>query len=130
MKAAMLAGLSVFILFGTALGQEKSADAGTTIRGCLQRSAQNDLMVESEGTSYALRGIGDKLDGEVGHWLEVKGVLVNDTKAKTGVRATNKQSNMSDASSEATGKTLQVADVTADVHRVADHCLSSIETHR
>jgi hypothetical protein len=130
MKVALLAGLSVFILFGAALGQEKSADTGTTIRGCLQRSAQNDLVVESEGTSYALRGIGDKLDGELGHWLEVKGVLVSNTKAKAAAGSVKKQSNMRDPGTAAARRTLQVADVTADVHRVADHCLSSSETHR
>jgi hypothetical protein len=129
MKVVIMAGLSAFMLFGTALGQQSSAqDASTTIRGCLQRSAQNDLLVESDGTSYALRGIGDKLDGEVGHWLEVKGVLVSNTNPKTAARAETERSNMSDPDNVAASKTLQVADVLSDVHRVADHCLSSSET--
>ena len=84
-----------------------------TVFGCIERSEQNYLIVDKEGSSSVLAGVGDQLDGEVGHTLEVKGTLV-----KTAL----KQSRKDDDSATVPKGSLRVANVLDDVHRVGDRC--------
>jgi len=70
---------------------------------------------------YALRGVGDKLNGQVGREVEVTGEL-HPGSIKTGVRSTKAGSNPSDTVHGVEGVPLQVADVAKDVRTLARHC--------
>lgn len=93
-----------------------------TVRGCLQRTRQNYLVVDRRGLPYAPKGVGYKLDADVGHEVEVTGKLTNEI--KTGVRSQEQGSNPSDTVRAVDGPTLQVLDVTSDVRKIADKCSS------
>jgi hypothetical protein len=93
--------------------EANSSEELTTVFGCIERSQQNYLIVDKQGSSYILAGVGDQLDGEVGHTLEVKGTLI-----KTAL----KQSRKSDDSASIPKGSLRVGNVLDDVHRVGDHC--------
>lgn len=115
----LIKNVTVFCLFaivciGNALGQPQRKDAeDTRILGCIQRSDQNYTIVDSHGSSYVLTGVGEQLVGEVGHTLEVRGTLVDNT-------ARSQADNPSENGIPV--KLLRVANVTEDVHRVGDHC--------
>jgi len=99
-----------------------STDDVTTVRGCLNRLRGNYLVIENRtGLVYALRGVGDKLEGRQGQDFEVKGQL-HPGSVKTGVRATKAGSNPADTIHGVDGVPLQVADVSTDVKTVAKKC--------
>ena len=51
-----------------------SASKATTVRGCLERSRGNYLLVEDRtGLIYALKGVDGNLDGQVGREIAVTG---------------------------------------------------------
>jgi hypothetical protein len=102
------------LIGGSAFGQQQAQQTaednpGTTIvLGCIQRSTQDYTIVDSHGSTYLLAGVGNQLDREVGHTLQVRGTIV---KEPTNLGIASKGS-------------LQVQSVAADVHRVADRCAS------
>ncbi len=131
-KKTLATMASFLILCGAAWSQQGSsmapssgtaADSGITkVRGCLNRERGNYLVVEDKtGLVYALRGVGDKLEGRQGQQVEVTGQL-HPGSQKTGVRSAKSGSNPSDTLHGVDGVPLQVADVNSDVKTVAKHC--------
>jgi len=109
----------------TASAQESDANrqsSSTTVRGCLTKSRGNYLVVEDKtGLVYALKDVGSKLNGQIGHEVEVTGEVQSGT-MKTGVRSTKEGSNPSDTVHGVDGTPLQVNDVTTGVRTVSQHC--------
>jgi hypothetical protein len=102
-----------------------SASKATTVRGCLERSRGNYLLVEDKtGLIYALKGVDGKLDGQVGREIAVTGQLLTGT-IKTGIRSEKQGSNPSDTIHGIEGSPFQVADVHKDVRRIATHCTAA-----
>ena len=93
-----------------------------TVRGCLQRSRQNYVVVDRHGWPYVLKGVGSKVDAEVGHEVEVRGKLSEDV--KSGVRPEKEGSNPADTVHSVDGATVEILNVSSDVRRVADTCPS------
>ena len=91
-----------------------------TVRGCLQRSRQNYVVVDRHGWPYVLKGVGNKVDTEVGHEVEVRGKLSEDV--KSGVRPEKEGSNPSDTVHSVDGATVEILNVASDIRRVADKC--------
>lgn len=123
MKAIAAVAVCAIAIVGTVCAQSNKQDDSDvmTVRGCLQKSRQNYLVVDKRGFSYALKGVADKLSTEVGHEVEVKGKLTNDI--KTGVRPEKQGSNPSDTVRGVDGAaTLQVSNVDADVRTIANKC--------
>lgn len=97
----------------------------TTVRGCLISSRGNYIVVEDRtGLAYALQGVDDRLNGFVGHEIEVSGQL-RPGSMKTGVSSTKIGSNPSDTVHGIDGVPLQVGDVTRDVRMVAKKCTAA-----
>jgi hypothetical protein len=117
-----------------ALAQQTAAPAdssatppcgGTTVRGCLNSSRGNYIVIEDKtGLVYALRGVGDKLNSRVGREVEVTGQL-HPGSMKTGVRSSKDGSNPSDTVHGVEGVPLQVADVSKDIRTVAKRCTAA-----
>lgn len=113
--------IPVLAAVGTMAAAQESA-SNTTVRGCLSRSRGNYLVVEDKtGLVYALKGVGSKLNGQVGHEVEVTGSLQPGT-VKTGVRDTKDGSNPSDTIHGVDGTPLQVNNVDTDVRTISKHC--------
>jgi hypothetical protein len=104
-----------------------ASSSNTTVRGCLRSSRGNFIVIE-DGTNlaYALRGVGNTLNGFNGHEVEVKGEL-HPGSMKTGVRSSKEGSNPADTVHGIEGIPLQVADVSKDVRTVAKHCKAADE---
>jgi len=89
-----------------------------TVRGCLNRSRGNYLVVEDKtGMTYALRGVGSTLDGRVNHEVQVAGTLEPGSQ-KTGTRSQKQGSNPSDTVHGVDGTPLYVSDPNADIKTV------------
>jgi hypothetical protein len=89
-----------------------------TVRGCLNRSRGNYLVVEDKtGMTYALRGVGNKLDSRVNHEVQVAGTLEPGSQ-KTGVRSQKQGSNPADTIHGVDGTPLYVSDINADIKTV------------
>lgn len=99
-------------------GEQAKEENTTTVLGCIQRSSENYMIVDSHGSSYLLTGVGDQLVREVGHTLEVKGTLVDET------QPSRKYGDSFDESHNGIKGSLRVANVESDVHRVGDRCAS------
>src|SRR5580692_7004078 len=98
-----------FLLIGLgAVAQEASAAPATTgsnsapaasvstVRGCLDGQRGNYIVVEDKtGLLYVLKGVGNKLDAQLHHEVEVKGRLRSGT-IKTGVNPMKTGSSPSD----------------------------------
>lgn len=98
------------------------AESVTTIRGCLSHSRGNYIVVEDKtGLTYALKGVGNKLDGQLGHEVSVTGRLQPGT-MKTGVRSAKEGSNPTDTVHGVDGTPFQVNDVRRDVQTISTHC--------
>jgi hypothetical protein len=94
----------------------------TTVTGCLQRSRGNYVLVEDQtNLAYVLKGVGNKLEHEVHHQIEVKGRVLPGT-VKTGIRSEKAGSNPADTTHGVDGVPFQVADVQADVRTVSEKC--------
>jgi hypothetical protein len=101
---------------------DASASHVSTVRGCLDGQRGNYIVVEDKtGLVYALRGVGNKLDRQVHHEVEVKGQVQPGT-IKTGVNPTKAGSNPSDTEHGVDGVPLQVANVQTDVRTIAKSC--------
>ncbi len=93
-----------------------------TVRGCLDGSRGNYVLIEDRSSMvYVLKGVGNKLDGQLHHEVEVKGRMLPGT-IKTGIRDEKVGSNPSDTVHGVDGVPLQVADPATDVRMIAKHC--------
>jgi hypothetical protein len=129
-----LTAAAVLCMSIVAVGQQSQtqpssdANSGTpgpgpaTVRGCLEGSRGNYVVVE-DGTSlaYVLKGVGNKLDGQLHHDVEVKGKILPGT-VKTGVRSQKAGSNPSDTVHGVDGVPFQVEDVKNDIRTLSRHC--------
>jgi len=98
------------------------ARSATTVRGCLEGSRGNYVLVEDQtNLAYVLKGVGNKLDAQLQHEVEVKGQLLPGT-IKTGLRPEKAGSNPSDTVHGVDGLPLQVADIKNDVRTISKHC--------
>jgi hypothetical protein len=98
------------------------ASNSSTIRGCLEGQRGNYILVEDKtGLTYVLKGVGNKLDGQVHKQVEVKG-RVRSGIIKTGVNPTKAGSNPSDTTRGVDGVPLEVADVQSDIRTISKHC--------
>jgi hypothetical protein len=125
-----------FLLIGlAALAQQPStppAASGTasaphvsTVQGCLDGQRGNYIVVEDKtGLVYALKGVGNKLDGQLHHEVEVKGRIRSGT-IKTGVNPSKAGSNPSDTEHGVDGVPLQVANVQTDIRTISKNCTAA-----
>jgi hypothetical protein len=103
---------------GVAVPARKAA----TVRGCLEGERGNYILIENNTSLvYVLKGVGNKLDSQLHHEVEVRGRTLPGT-VKTGVRPEKAGSNPSDTVHGVDGTVLQVADVQKDVQTVSKHC--------
>jgi len=94
----------------------------STVRGCLDGQRGNYIVVEDKtGLVYVLKGVGNKLDGQLHHEVEVKGRVRPGT-IKTGVNPAKSGSNPSDTAHGVDGVPLEVANVQADIRTISKHC--------
>jgi hypothetical protein len=94
----------------------------STVRGCLDGQRGNYIVVEDKtGLVYVLKGVGQKLDGQLHHEVEVKGRVRSGT-IKTGVNPTKSGSNPSDTTRGVDGVPLEVADVPGGIRTISKHC--------
>jgi len=98
------------------------ASNASTVRGCLDGQRGNYIVVEDKtGLVYALKGVGNKLDGQLNHEVEVKGRVRPGT-IKTGVNPAKAGSNPSDTEHGVDGVPLEVANVQTDVRTISKRC--------
>lgn len=126
-------GIGLLLAAATTVAQQSSQPATadnstgkpageTTVRGCLKGSRGNYVLIEDKtGLTYVLKGVGNKLDSQLRHEVEVKGKILPGT-VKTGVRPQKEGSNPSDTVHGVDGVPLQVADVQSDVRTIANKC--------
>jgi hypothetical protein len=94
----------------------------STVRGCLDGQRGSYIVVEDKtGLVYALTGVGNKLNGQLHHEVEVKGKIRSGT-IKTGVNPNKAGSNPSDTEHGVDGVPLQVANVQTDVRTISKSC--------
>jgi hypothetical protein len=94
----------------------------SSVRGCLDGQRGNYIVVENKtGTVYVLKGVGNRLDNQLGHEVEVKGHILPGT-VKTGIRPEKGGSNPSDTVHGVDGVPFQVADWHSDIRVVAKKC--------
>ncbi len=121
-----LAAILILLLVGTAATAQEPLNAPasniSTIRGCLQGQRGNYILIEDNtGAVYVLKGVGNKLDKQLHHQVEVKGKTLPGS-IKTGVRAEKSGSNPSDTVHGVDGVPLQVANVDTDVRTLSKRC--------
>lgn len=121
------------LLSAAAVAQQSSATPGsspdnttaasqTTVRGCLQGERGNYIVIEDKTSSvYVLKGVGNKLDNQLHHEVEVTGRVLPGT-VKSGVRPEKAGSNPSDTVHGVDGVPFQVGNVKTDVRTVSKHC--------
>jgi hypothetical protein len=98
------------------------ADNITTIRGCLRSQRGNYIVIaEQSNLPYVLKGVGNKLHGQVNRQVEVKGKLLPGT-VKTGISPDKVGSNPSDTTHGVDGTPFQVANPETDVQTIAKKC--------
>ncbi|HVO60415.1 MAG TPA: hypothetical protein VMT53_05735 [Terriglobales bacterium] len=124
MRARLAFAFCFAVLLGTVYAQQRAKDNSDTmtVRGCLEKSRQNYIVVGRHGFTYALKGVGDHLDADVNHEIAVTGELTNDT--KMGIRPEKAGSNPSDTVRAIDAPTLQVLEVSGDVRKISDRCTS------
>ena len=94
----------------------------TTVRGCLDGSRGNYAVIEDKTSLvYVLKGVGNRLDRQLRHEVEVKGHILPGT-IKTGVRAEKSGSNPSDTVHGVDGVPLQIDDISSDIRTISKHC--------
>ena len=120
-KFAVVLPISAILLLAVLAAAQQSGTQPAnvmTVRGCLNRSRGNYLVVEDKtGMTYALRGVGNKLDDQVNHGVQVSGALEPGSQ-KTGVRSQKQGSNPSDTVHGVDGTPLYVSDINADIKTV------------
>jgi hypothetical protein len=94
----------------------------STVRGCLDGQRGNYIIVEDKtGLVYVLKGVGNKLDSQLRHEVEVKGQLRSGI-IKTGVNPSKAGSNPSDTAHGVDGVPLEVANVQTDIRTISKKC--------
>ena len=130
-----LAAILALLLMGAAAVAQESSSAPaasgntsaptsnvSTVRGCLEGQRGNYIVVEDgSGAVYVLKGVGNKLDRQLHHEVEVKGKTLPGS-IKTGVRSEKSGSNPSDTVHGIDGVPLQVANVQTDVRTISKQC--------
>ena len=92
------------------------------MRGCLDGQRGNYIVVEDKtGLVYVLKGVGNKLDSQLRHEVEVKGQLRSGI-IKTGVNPSKAGSNPSDTTHGVDGVPLEVANVQTDIRTISKKC--------
>jgi hypothetical protein len=124
MKMIQIAPLSLLLLLAAFTPAQQSDNQAPsmqpspnamTVRGCLNRSRGNYLVVEDKtGMTYALRGVGNTLDRQVNHEVQVAGTLEPGSQ-KTGTRSQKQGSNPADTLHGVDGTPLYVSDTNADI---------------
>jgi hypothetical protein len=104
----------------TSEGNQGSSDI--TVRGCLRTERGNYILAENKtGMTYALQGVGNKLQRFLRKEVEVTGEAKLGS-VRTGVRPEKAGSNPSDTVHGVDGVPLQVKDIDKDIRIVAKHC--------
>lgn len=105
-----------------AAGATASAPGTATVRGCLRGSRGNYVLIENKSNlAYVLKGVGNKLNAQLRHEIEVRGRVLPGT-VKTGIRPEKAGSNPSDTVHGIDAVALQVADVDADIRTISNKC--------
>jgi hypothetical protein len=133
-RAKNLIAVAAFLLIGLgAVAQESStppaasgssapADSVSTVRGCLRGQRGNYVLVEDKtGLMYVLKGVGNTLNGQLRHQVEVKGKILQGT-IKTGINPDKAGSNPSDTARGVDGVPLQVANPETDIRTISKKC--------
>jgi hypothetical protein len=133
-KSLIAVAGSLLIAVGGAVAQESSAPpapSGTmsapssnvsTVRGCLRGQRGNYIVIEDKtGLVYALKGVGNKLNAQLRHEVEVKGRILSGT-VKTGINPDKAGSNPSDTEHGVDGVPLQVANAQTDIRTISKEC--------
>jgi hypothetical protein len=108
-------------------GASVPASSVSTVRGCLDGQRGNYIVVEDKtGLVYVLKGVGNKLEAQLHHEVEVKGRLRSGT-IKTGVNPTKAGSNPSDTEHGVDVVPLDVTNVQTDVRTISKHCTAADE---
>lgn len=108
-------------------GGTAASDHATTVRGCLQGSRGNYVLIEDQSNlAYVLKGVGNKLDHQLHHEVEVKGTVLPGT-IKTGIRPEKSGSNPSDTVHGVDGLPLHVANLNTDIHTISNKCKAADE---
>ena len=132
-KKSFIAMAGFLLISLGALAQTPSAPPATgnasatasnisTVRGCLDGQRGNYIVVEDKtGLVYVLKGVGNKLDSQLRHEVEVKGQLRSGI-IKTGVNPSKAGSNPSDTTHGVDGVPLEVANVQTDIRTISKKC--------
>jgi hypothetical protein len=130
-RAKILILVAAFLLIGLgAVAQQSStppaasapADNVSTVRGCLRGERGNYVLVEDKtGLMYVLKGVGNTLNGQLRHQVEVKGKILQGT-VKTGINPAKVGSNPSDTARGVDGVPLQVANPETDIRTISKKC--------
>ncbi len=127
-KSLIAAAGCLLIGLGAVAQQSSTAPASSaptnvsTVRGCLTGQRGNYIVVEDKtGLVYVLKGVGNKLDKQLHHEVEVKGKVLSGT-IKTGVNPDKAGSNPSDTEHGVDGVPFQIAKVQTDVRTVTKSC--------
>jgi hypothetical protein len=121
-----VAAILFLSLIGVAAVAQDSSTAPapnvTTVRGCLRGQRGSYILIEDNtGAVYVLKGVGNKLDKQLRHQVEIKGKILPGS-IKTGVKAEKAGSNPSDTVHGVDGVPLQVASVDTDVRTLSNRC--------
>jgi hypothetical protein len=105
-----------------ASGSSAPADNLSTVRGCLNGQRGNYIVIEDKtGLVYVLKGVGNKLNGQVNRQVEVKGKILPGT-VKTGINPAKVGSNPSDTARGVDGVPLQVTNPVTDIRTISKKC--------
>jgi hypothetical protein len=115
-----------FLLIGAVAAAQDSSTPPvsnvSTVRGCLNGQRGNYIVVEDKTSLvYVLKGVGNKLDKQLHHEVEVKGKVLPGT-IKTGINPDKAGSNPSDTARGVDGVPLQVANVDTDIRTISKSC--------
>jgi hypothetical protein len=129
-----LVAVAAFLLMGLgAVAQQSSTPAPasgsgvpvdnlSTVRGCLNGQRGNYIVIEDKtGLVYVLKGVGNKLNGQLHRQVEVKGRILSGT-IKTGINPAKAGSNPSDTARGVDGVPLQVANPETDIRTISKKC--------
>jgi hypothetical protein len=132
--ASLISVTAILLAAVSAVAQESpsqqapAANAGapavgtTKVRGCLRGDRGNYVLFEDKtNLVYVLKGVGNKLDRQRRHEVEVTGRVLPGT-VKTGVRPEKSGSNPADTVHGVDGIPLQVANVESDVRTISNKC--------
>jgi len=126
----VVAGAAFFLLLPAGITTaQQSAEPGTpsdskttTVRGCLQGDRGNYVLIEDKTSlAYVLKGVGNKLNAQLSHEVEVKGRILPGT-VKTGIRPEKAGSNPADTVRGIDAVPLQVGNIQTDIRTVAKKC--------